>query len=236
MAPGLTLEHFRERLAAVHAAQRQARSEAFVPYVPVLAGQRLEPITLDRYNRLMAFGSPFVCGGPRSLDDLLVFVWILHPSFSQFDHRARRACYRASLRALRPRFPVLNALARLLAAHPRLRWLDRFTVPDSEQRLTDAMAEASRLVREAVAEFPRASEEGEPLPFAFQAQTLNLLRRELGVSFAEARALPMRELCQHVRELLHHGSRGKATMLTSAEAAVWRDYEAWADSVAAARN
>jgi hypothetical protein len=238
MDTALTLDHFRARYASAQAEAREARAAAFVRYEPVLAGQVLAPITLERYNLLVAFGSPFVVGGPQTVEDLLVFLWCLHPGFSQHDAAARRACYRAALRALQPRWPVLNAIARTVAPFsPRLRRLLRpFLGPTAAELEIAAVEEARRLVAEAIGEFPRGSDDGEPLPFAMQAQVLNLLRRTLAVPYAEARELPMKELAQLLREAVHHASEGKAPLLTPAEAAVWRDYLEWEESRLPAKN
>jgi hypothetical protein len=230
--------HLRGRLAEAQASARRLRSEAYVRYTPVVAGQRLEPLTLDRYNQLVAFENAYVVGGAPRLEDLLGFVWVCSPGFGQFAEAARRDCYRRVLRALQPRHPVLGPVAAILCPLSRLvrAWLARFIGPTGADLLAEADAEICRLVVEAIGEFPRSAGDDEPLPFAFQAQVLNLLRRELGVPFAEARALPLKELAQHIRELVHVASKGRAPLLTREETAVWLDYERLADARAAAQS
>lgn len=232
------LESLRGALAEAQANARRLRSEAFVRYVPVVAGVRLEPLTLDRYNRLVAFENAYVVGGSPRVEDLLVFIWVCSARFGQFAEAERRACYRTVLRALRPRHPVLGPVARVLCPLSGLwrRLLSGFICEDEASLLQEADGEVRRLVAEALGDFPRDDSKGEPLPFAFQAQILNMLRRELGVSFDEARALPMKELAQHVRELVHTASRGRAQLLTPAEARVWLAYEALADRAAASEQ
>lgn len=227
----------RARLAEAQAAARRLRSEAYVRYTPVVAGQRLAPLTLDRYNQLVAFENAYVVGGSPTLDDLLGFVWVCSPDFGQFAEAGRRDCYRRVLRALQPRHPVLGPVAAILCPLSRIArsLLARFICPTGTELLTEADAEIQRLVVEAIGEFPRGDSADEPLPFAFQAQILNLLRRELSVPFDEARALPLKELAQHIRELVHVGSKGRAPLLTRAETAVWLEYERLADAQAAAQ-
>lgn len=230
------LQDLRDRLAAAQAQARRLRCEAFVRYTPIIAGQRLHPLTLERYNHLLAFENPYVTGGPATLEDLCAFVWIMHPDFGQFAHRARRRVLRATLRALQPRTPRLTALARLWlpVLHRRPGLFARLlraalrplaARPTAAELLATASETAAHLITTALQDFPTDSApDGQPLPYALQAQILNLMRRELGLPFAETRHLPLAELAQHLREILHRATEGKAPLMTPAESAVWRDY------------
>jgi len=211
----------------LHAAQREAlqmRAEAFVSYSPVVAGERLNPITLGSYNALFAMRNGFVTGDGVGLVDVVNFVWLHHPAFGQFNRAEKRRVSRRVFSALSPAFPAINGAVRVLAQFPgwrRLRWLAR---PTAEERQTEAIAEIFRLLCEAQSDLPRGDGDGEPIPFAMNAHLLNLFRRELGMTFAETLALPLKQLAQHYREIIHHGSHGKAVMLTPAEAEIWREH------------
>lgn len=221
---------FRARLAAVQAESRRLRLEAFVPYAPLLCGLRLRPITFPSYLTLLAWRNAFVTGGPVELKDIVQFVWCHHPAFDQFAPAARRAVARRVDRCLRPRFPTLNQLVHFFSPLPRFRWLARFRRPTEADRTAAVVAEIRRLVREALHDFPAAGgeEDEAPMPFALQPQLVSLLMRGHALPFAEAvrqvTQLPLKELLQYIREILHRLSHGKDKLLTPEEARVWADY------------
>lgn len=217
----------RTLLHEAQARARRLRCEAFVNYAPILAGTAIRPITLESYNHLLAFESPYVTGGEPGLEDMFAFLWVHHPDFGQAHDRARRCALRAFLRHVTPRWPTLNGFIRFLAPFPRFRFLRRFIRPTHAERVAEVDAEIRRLLTEALGEFPSGPADETPLPFSFQAQVLNLMRRELHLTFAETRALPLKQLAQHLRELIHTASAGRALLLTPEEAAIWRD---WLDS------
>ena len=244
-----TLADFRARLAAAQANARRLRAEAFVRYQPEVAGHVLAPVTLDTYNLLVGWENPFVVGGECDEVALHQFIWCHSPDFGQFAHAARRRSLRRMLVALHPRHPFRGGLARFAAPFGAARgltgWFARrlrpWCEPTAEELAAAAIAECQRLVAEAIGEFPtsRPGPEAAPveaLPFALQAQILNLLRRELGLPFAETRALPLKELAQHLRELTWTASGGKAALLTPAEASVWAEYQEWREAQAATVN
>lgn len=207
-------------------------------YHPVVAGQALLPVTLDTYNVLVAWENPFVCGGSCDFTALFQFIWAHHPDFGQFNPAGRRRVLRAVLRALAPRHPVRNIVCRTLAPLG-WRFLSRWCEPTPAELEQAAIEECQRLVTEAIGQFPveRSSASdtapSEPLPFSLQAQVLGLMRRELGVPFAETRALPLKELSQHLREVSWVASKGRAMLHSPEEARVWTDYLDWKDRQAA---
>lgn len=217
-------ETLSERLDRAQANAARIRCEAFVDYAPVVAGERLRPITLGTYNALFAFGNAFVTGGAIAFEDIAGFVWLHHPNFGQFNRREKKAVTRRVYAALRPSFPNINGALAVISEFPRFKLLRRFVVAHQGQRVGEAIAEIRRLISEAAGEMPRGDESGEPMPFAQPAQVLNLFRRYLGMSFEETRRIPMKQLAQHLRELAHHLSDGKAILLTPEEAALWREH------------
>ena len=236
------LQTFRDRLIAAQEAAAKLRAEAFVRYSPVVCGQALRPLTLETYNLLVCWRNPFVCGGAVTFDAIFQFIWAHHPAFGQFAHEDRHEVMRAVVRSLEPRFPTLGAVSRLvIPVIAKKRWwvripcsfaFQRFITPTYEERVAEAINEIRRIIHEGLAEFPtetrtaadKSGAPGEPLPFSLQAQVLALMRRELGLSFDETRHLPLKELSQHLRELTWTLSRGKAVLMTPAEATVWREY------------
>jgi hypothetical protein len=225
-----TIQQLQERLHAAQAAARRLRSQAFVPYAPAVAGECLRPITLDSYNLLVAWENAYVCGGPRDFTALFQFIWAHHPAFGQFATVERQRVLRRVVRALQPRHPVLSAWAAVLCPLSRLArfCLGRFIEAPAAALESAADEEVCRLVAEAIGEFPtdRKGAPGEPLPFALQAQILGLMAREFAMPFQVTRALPLKELSQHLREAAWVASKGRAMLLTPDEAAVWHDYEA----------
>jgi hypothetical protein len=212
------------RLEAAQERARRFRCEAFVEYSPIVAGEKLRPITLETYNALVAFGNAFVMGTEIGFADIANFIWIHHPRFGQFNRKEKARVTRRVFDSLRPTFPNLNAAARVLSQFPRFRILGRLTTRSESERVTEAADEIRRLIIEATQDLPTGDEKGEPIPFAFQAYMLNLFRRELGMSFDETRAIPLRQLAQHFREVLHNSSKGKALLLTASEAEIWREH------------
>ena len=213
-----------ERLRVAQANAQQQRAEAFVDYAPTVAGERLRPITLGSYNALVAMCNGFVTGEGAGLLDIVNFVWLHHPHFGQFERREKARVTRRVVSALSPAFPVINGAVRVLCQLPGWRVLCRLARPTAEERQAEAAAEIARLLREACGDLPRSDGAGEPLPFAQSAHLLNFFRRELGMSFAETLALPLKQLAQHYRELVHHATAGKALLLTPEEAEIWREH------------
>lgn len=197
-------------------------------YAPEVAGVVLQPMTLATYNRLAAFRSPFVVGGPVDFAALFVFVWVHHPSFGQFASAAKRRALRTVWRALNPRLPNLNAFVRFAAQFPGWRWLRRFARATAEERLAEAVTEARRIADEAMHDFPLGSDDDAdrgPSPVTLQAQLLNTFRRELAMSYAETEALPLKKLVQLLRETVHHRTGGKGlSLITRTEAALIREH------------
>lgn len=214
----------RERLEDVQAKARQARVAAFVDYEPTVAGERLNPITLGTYNALVAFENGFATGGPVSVSDVIAFVWLHSPGFGQFETKRKARVARRVLRALHPRFPMLNALLLIVSEFPRWRFLRRFCVPTAEERIAEAVEEIRRLIKEAIHDIPTRDGDGEPPPVSFTAHVLGVFRRDLGISFEETMRMPMRRVAQHYREALHTASGGKALMLTPEEAEIWAEH------------
>lgn len=233
---------FEQKLKAARERAARRRHEAFVDYAPRVCGLTLNPVTLASYNRLSAFGSPFVGGGPVSAHDVLVWVWVHHPKFAQDAEKDRAVVFRAAWRNLRPRFASLNRLAHYLAAFPRWRFLARFCSPTFEQRFSEAVAEIRRLMAEAMAGFPPAQEphqlehdddgdrDARPafdasVSVAFQAQILNTFCRSYWMPYEKTEALPMKKLGQLWREHLYYigGDKTGLRMMDEEEAALWRE-------------
>jgi hypothetical protein len=220
------VKHFQDRLAEARKTASRLRCEAFVDYSPVIAGQRLKQITLPTYNQLCAFECEFVKSLDVGFKDIVCFVWVHHPEFHQFNEKVKMRVTHEVWRALNPRYSVVQSLVRLLAPLPRFRWVARWIRPTAAELQIEAVAEIRRLLHEALHDFPKdgPKEAGEPLAFSFQAQVLNLMRRSLGLTFAETSSIPLKALAQHLREILHVESHGKAMMLTPEEAQVWSEY------------
>jgi len=218
----------RQRITEHRAEIARLRCEAFVDYAPEVAGVQLRPVTLASYNRLMAFQNPFVCGGPVDFGAVFVFVWAHHPEFGQFAQDAKQRALRRVYRALHPRAPNINTFVRFACQFPGWRWLRRFARPTAEERLAEAVAEARRIVDEALHDFPLGSDDDAdrgPSPVTMQAQLLNTFRRELAMSYAETEALPLKKLVQLLRETVHHRTGGKGlSLITREEAALVREH------------
>lgn len=204
------------------------RCEAFVDYTPEVADIRLRPITLASYNRLVAFQSPFVLGGPIDFEAVFVFVWVHHPEFGEFAVKAKRRALRRLFRAMHPRLPNLNMFARFVGQFPGWHWIYRMSVPTAEERFADAVTEIRRLVSEAMDDFPLGSDDDQnrqPSPVSLQAQLLNTFRRELSLSYAETESLPLKRLVQLLRESVYHKTGGKGlSLITRTEAALVREH------------
>jgi hypothetical protein len=228
-------EKFAERLNAARLRANVRRCEAFIDYAPQVCGITLRPVTLDSYNRLIAFESPFIHGEAIDLAAVLVFIWVHHPEFGQHATAARLRVYRQAYRALHPRCPHLNALLQLACQFPRLRWLARYCRPDASARFTTAVAEIRRLLAEALEDFPKDNsstedEEGRPKiaangpSVALMAQIVHVFAREYRLSPAETSALPLRRVVQLFREcVVASGAKGIGLMHPE-EARVWREY------------
>jgi len=224
-----------QRLIEVRARAARLRSEAFIDYEPMVCGVRLRPVTLATYNRLLAFESPFVTGGPVDLEALAVFVWLHHPDFSQHGTRARRRVLRRVHRALFPRWPRLNALLLAVSTLPRFRWLRPLTSATEQQRHTEAAGEIRRLLDEALHDYPspgsseedaeKVKRQSDAPPIAFQASILNTFRRALDIPYAETEALPLKRLIQLYREVIYTSTGGKGlSLMRREEAAIWSEH------------
>lgn len=212
------------------------RVEAFVDYTPRVCGLDLQPITLATYSRLIAFGSPFVCGGAIDTRAIANFVWIHHPRFDADNATDRGIVFRRVVRALHPRFPDINAALAAFSQLPRLRWLRRFVVPTAAQRHAEAITEIRRLVAEALDDLPRAGDPGEDEDgnpkvesegpkTVMQAQILNGFARSLHLSHRDTETMPLKRVAQLLRESVIADGGGKGlSMMHPAEAKVWRDY------------
>jgi hypothetical protein len=217
-------EPLRNALIAAQTRARHLRCEAFVDYIPVVAGLPVRPVCLASFNKLVAFENAFVTGGEVRFDDIVNFIWVHHPQFGQFNRRDKKRVTLEVYAALRPALPTLNDLLILLSQLPHFRVLRRMIRPTPHERVAIAIREIRRLIAEATEELPSGDDSGEPIPFAFQAHILNLFRRTLGMSFEETRQLPLRQLAQHYREIVYRESKGKALLLTKEEAAIWREH------------
>ncbi len=218
----------RQRITEHRAEIARLRCEAFVDYTPEVAGVRLRPITLASYNRLLAFQSPFVLGGPVDFAAVFVFVWVHCPEFGEFAVKAKGRALRRLYRAMHPRWPHLNLFARFVGQFPGWRWAYRMSVPTAEERFAEAVGEIRRLLNEAMHDFPLASDDDRnrgSSPVTLQAQLLNTFRRELAMSYAETEALPMKRLVQLLRESVYHKTGGKGlSLITRTEAALIREH------------
>jgi hypothetical protein len=215
-----------QRLAEHRTALGRLRAEAFVDYAPEVAGVTLRPMTLATFNRLLAFESPFVCGGPVDFRAIAVFVWVHHPLFSQFAVRSKERALRAVWRALHPRAPHLNLFLRFAAQFPGWRWLRHWTRATAEERMAEAIMEIRRLVDEAMHDFPLPSDDARDLPpVTLQAQILNSMRRNLDMTYQETEDMPLKKLVQLVREDLYFRANGKTMALMSRqEASIIREH------------
>lgn len=224
------------------------RSEAFVDYTPRLCGLDIEPITLRSYSRLIAFDSPFVCGGPVGAEDIAIFIWIHRPEFAQRAPAERRRIFCAVLSALHPVFPRLNELGHVVRAvlKPSLRachrlaprralvaLLDRWLVPSHSTRFSEAVIEIRRLVAESLADFPSerrggASEDEDKITaqgptVALQAHFMHTLASGLNLSIADVETMPLRRAVQLYRDcIVTAGAKGIALMHPE-EARVWQE-------------
>jgi hypothetical protein len=64
--------------------EARLRDDAFLGAPEFICGIEVEPLTLDRFILLNAFGSPFICGGrPVRADDVALFLWVLSPQYSR---------------------------------------------------------------------------------------------------------------------------------------------------------
>lgn len=234
---------FRARLAAVNATTRQLRIAAFVDYAPFVCGIALQPVTLRSYNLLLGWNNAFVSGGAVTAKDIAQFVWLHHPEFGQFAEKSRRRVFRQIDSALRPALPGINALAHIffplvagVAARRRFPVilsplafiLRRIVRPTAEERYHAAVAEIRRILNESLHDFPISGDEDDPLPYALSPQLVSLMVRGYGLEFETARRLvselPLKELLEYIREVVHRFSKGKDKLLTAAQARVWEDY------------
>lgn len=221
-------ESLRQRMRELQASSRQLRVESFVDYTPTVCGISLRPITYRTYLHLVAFNNGFVCSGQIDLRSICQFVWVHHPKFGQHAHAARKRVFRRVVRSLQPRFPVINSLALVLRAVPRLRWLRHLVRPTAEERLAAVVADIRQLVHEALHDFPVADGEDDAPPLASYPHFVSLLERSHALTHAEACALvdraPMKELVQWIREALFRLSKGREKLLSAEEAAVWSEW------------
>lgn len=213
-----------ERLAEAQQEAAQARATAFVAYTPEVCGFRLKPVSLDSFNALDAFQNAFFHGGAIKFEDIANFVWIHHPEFGQFNRAKKTEVTCAVYRYLTPHFSRLNELVWFASVLPRFRWMRHFRRVRSSERQAETIDEIRRLMTEATADMPGGgdSENGDkkPIEFSFQAYLMNTFKRHLGISFEDTRTMPMRQLAEHYREILHHVSNGKALLLTRKEAGI----------------
>lgn len=215
------------KLRDTRAEIQRVRSQAFIDYLPLVAGVRLEPVTLRSYNRLVAFESPFVCGGSVDFTAIFVFCWCHYPSFGQFAEIERKRLMRAIWRRLNPRAPHLNLFLRFVAAFPGWQWVRRLCRATAEERFAEAVSEIRRLLAEALDDLPSntADERDEPAPVAIQAQILNAFRRGLSLPYSEIEAMPLKRLVQLLRETLYHAAgKSSLALMHPREAAIWREH------------
>lgn len=213
-----------QRLQEAQQRATRARSEAFVNYTVKVCGLRLKPITIETFNALDAFGSAFFSGGPVTFIDIVNFIWIHHPAFSDEARAEKARVSRHVWRYLHPRLSGLNDLVWFASTLPRFRWMRIFRRPQANALQDETVEEIRRLVREAVNDMPTGDDDGgEPMQFSFEAYILNLFHRQLGMSFAETRALPMKQLAEHYREIIHFMTKGKALLITREEVEIWRE-------------
>lgn len=217
------IANFQELQTKLRVTQRRMsrlRCEAFIDYTPVICGIELRPISLAIYNRLAAFESPFVCGGPVNLQALVDFCWCSHPLFSQTSQIERKRVLRRVYRHVHPHSTGWNGMLLVYCRFKRLRWLKRFTWPTPSERFVLATDEARRLVAEAMHDFPKSSDDGTaPAPIALQAQILNTFKRNLGLSYEETENMPLKRLVQLMRESMYASTGGKGLSLISHEEA-----------------
>jgi hypothetical protein len=212
------------RLLGVQRGDAQRRCADFVDYAPVVCGLVLHPITLRSYTRLIVFESAFTTEAAVTVEEIINFVWIHHPAFSQFAREEKAAVSRHVYRALHPRFPHLNQFFRLVALHPRYRWVHRFTSPTAGERLAASAAEIRRLLAEALRDFPRSAGNDTPSPVPLPAHMLNTLRRGLDLTFSEIEQMPLRRLLQHLRELIHHADPSSVALISLDEEEIWIEH------------
>lgn len=237
---------FREQLAAAQATAHRLRIAAFVDYAPLVCGVALRPVTLRTYTLLLGWGNAFVCGGPVALKDIVQFIWAHHPAFGQFATRDRRRVVRRVEAELRPAFPTLSAVSRTLTPFlARGRWFARqvaratrhFIRPTAAELTLAAIAEIRRILHEALHDFPPGDDDAPPSPYALTPQFVSLMVRGYSLDFPTARSLvsdlPLKELIEYIREILHRLSRGKDKLLTAEEARVWCAYLDYQNAAAA---
>ena len=213
-----------EKLERTQAEIRLARCAAFVDYRPTVLGVTLNPITVGSYNRLIAFESPFVVGGPVDFGAVFAFCWLHHPSFGQGAETQRKRLLRSCWRAVTPRCENLNLFVHIASQFPGFRWLARFRRKTAAARLAEAIAEIRRLMDEALNDFPRGDEDAPAAPVAMHAQLLNTFRRSLSVDYAEAEAMPLKRAVQLLRETMHAAGGKGLSMMHPREAAIWSEH------------
>lgn len=183
----------------------------------------LRPVTIGTHNALLAERNHFAMPKlPMRLRDLQGFIWLHHPRYSPSRTRLRALVFRAVKYRLFPiGHQVDDALRRKFPDSRFVRAITGFTVA---QRLAAATGEIRRQMLEAIREFPRGSDDQEPLPFSHQAYIMNTMRRTLGMTFEETEKMPLKRLAQHLRELIHHRSNGKAMQMTEEESSILAEY------------
>jgi len=248
------LEFFQQRLAEVQKDLRQRRAAACVHYEPSVLGFVLKPITFSSYGLLLAMNNAFAVGGAVGFHDIFQFIWVHRPEFGQYADRERMALLKKVNRAIHGRFPQLNAFANVfypaaLAARrskiglpflPIAFFLGKIRRPPANENYLQAIGTIREIFDEALHDFPRGGDDSSPLPYAVRPQIISLLQRGYGLDFVSAGklvdTLPLKELVQHLREVIHRLSGGKDKLLSSAEAKVWADYLAYKTAQVNERN
>ncbi len=246
---------FQKRLGDVQADLRTRRAAAFVDYAPEICGLKLRPVTLKTYTQLVAFGNGFVTGTHAGFKDIFQFCWIHHPEFGQFADEARLRVLAQVHAGLTPRRPQLNAVLAvvhpiLMAAIARGQWAKllipfawgckKLREPSSAELTATAVVEIRRVLTEALQDFPIPGDDATPLPYSQKPLLVALITRAYPIDFATASQLvdemPLKQLVEYLREMLHRLSNGKDKLLTREEAAVWSDYLAFKTAQEAGAN
>ena len=146
--------------AEAHAKERRIRDIAWLPWEVPLCGIKVRQFSPNHFIALRLAGSPFISETPRDpeVEDILIFLWIVSPSYQPGDDEARKA-FCLPLLATVQFLPAITAIWEYLT--------DAFLdVPRGTAGGVDYFCAFGPLVRTACRDFGMTAEGAMDAPFA----------------------------------------------------------------------
>lgn len=229
VVPGGSVADLRRKYVEAVEREQFIRETAFLPVSERIGPFEVLPMTLRHFLCLRSGGSPFVCGGTVTDEDVFEFLWVLSPRYGVENVREKRKLYaRCRKWFLRGPRGVWRALAGMVvhgllsAAHsPRGRGLghpEAGVFPKAEEkrakarleRLEGLIGEVREFVSEAMQDQPPSGEASSgPSYWGDGAAICETMATEYGWTVPETLDLPLKQLFQFLK-VIRARERAKA--------------------------